>query len=103
MAWPKVLAERARIEEHEASFQAHTADMADERGFGQDHEDTRIELRKGTDASRRMHVPYNRPRNTRGKRMCGATVGWYGALQSVVVEEGCIYGYGLYDIIVPVS
>jgi hypothetical protein len=35
--------------------------------------------------------------------MCGATVGWYGALQSVVVEEGCIYGYGLYDIIVPVS
>lgn len=80
MAWPEVLAERARVEEYEASIQAYTADMADQRGPGQDHKDTRIELCKGTDASWRVYVHYDRPGDIRGKGMCRAAVGWYGAL-----------------------
>ena len=59
MARAEVLAERAGAEEHEAGVEAHTADMADERGPGQDYKDTRIELREGVDPSRRVHVRHN--------------------------------------------
>ena len=85
MAGAEVLAERAGTEEHEAHFKAHTADMADERRSGQNYKDTRVELRKGTYASWRVHVHYNRPGYSRGKRVCRAATGRHGAFQSVVV------------------
>jgi hypothetical protein len=87
MVGAEVLAKRAGAEEHEARVEAHTADMADERGSGQDYEDTRVELREGIDASRRMHVRHNRPGDFGGQRVRRKAVGRHGTVQGVVVKS----------------
>lgn len=90
MARLEVLAERTCPEEYEADIQAHTEDMADERGSGQDYTDKRVELCEGFDTSGRVHVHHDGPGDIGGEGMCRAAVGWHGAVQSVV-ERVCGY------------
>lgn len=71
----EVLAERTGAEEYEAGLQAHTADMAHFGRPGEDHKDTRVELRPGTDTSRRVHVHHNGQGDTGSKRVRGAADG----------------------------
>lgn len=91
MAGTEVLAERASSDQHEADLKAHTADMADERGSGQDYTNARVELRKGTYASWRVHVCHDRSGHPRGKRVCGAAIGRHGSFQSVVAAVSLYY------------
>ena len=87
MAGAQVLAKRAGAKEHEASVKAYTTDLADKRRLGQDYEVARSKLREGIDASRRVHVPYDRSGGIGGKRVRGAAVGRHGTFQGVVEQH----------------
>jgi hypothetical protein len=87
MAGSQILAKRARAQVHAAHLEAHTADMADVGGPGQDHTHARLQLRQGLDTSRRVHVHHHRPRHPRGQRVRREADGWHGAVQSVGLKS----------------